>query len=330
MAIQQRRAEDAGRGLAVAGRAGTGRALGSGEQGAATRRHERMARGLGWFSVYLGMAEVVAPRTVARLSGVPPRRGLVRAFGLREMASGVGILSKRRPTGWVWSRVAGDAVDLIALATALGSARSRRGRVLAATAAVAGVTALDVLTGRRLSRADGGATSDSPNGVRIRTAITIQRSADDIYRFWRDVGNLPGAMRHLESVQTYGERRSHWVARGPRGVRVEWDAEITEDRPGEVIAWRSLPGGDIETRGEVRFAPAPGGRGTEVKLDMEYATRAGVLGAGLGRLFGGAPAALVSGDLRPLKQALETGEVPTTEGQPSARRRDVAVRGGRR
>ncbi|HYE91137.1 MAG TPA: SRPBCC family protein [Terriglobales bacterium] len=289
---------------------------------------ERLAKGLGWFSLGLGLAEAVAPRVVARVAGVPERRTLLRTYGAREIASGIGILSERRPVGWLWSRVVGDVLDLASLAAAMTSSRSRRGRVLAATAAVAGVTALDVLCARRL-RARVDADGDQSDAVRVRTSITILRSPDDVYRFWRDFTNLARVMRHVESVQVHGERRSHWVARAAGGTRYEWDAELVEDRRGELITWRSLPGGDVETYGSVRFVPAPAGRGTEVHLDMEYrVTAAGLLGGAVARLRGGGASSLVAEDLRPLKQVLETGEVPTTDGSPSARVRD-AVRGGR-
>ena len=111
------------------------------------------------------------------------------------------------------------------------------------------------------------------------------------------------------------------------GTRLEWDSEIIEDRPGELISWRSLPGGDVATEGSVRFVSAPVGRGTEVHVDMEYRTAFGLLGAIAGRWFGGAASTFASEDLRPLKQLMETGEVPTVDGSPSARPRDMA-RGG--
>jgi uncharacterized membrane protein len=280
---------------------------------------EALARGLGWFSIGLGLAELIVPRRIARLSGVPPRRGLLRAYGMRELTSGVGILAEKRPTMWLWSRVAGDVLDLASLAGALASRRSRRGRVLAATAAVAGVTALDVLCARRLSQVDGRSTSDTGDGVRVRASITVNRPPADVYRFWRDFPNLAKVMRHVDSVQVRGERRSHWVAIGPGGVRLEWESEVVEDHRDERIAWKSLPGGDVETEGSVRFVPAPGGRGTEVHVDMTYRAPGGVLASTLGRFFGGTASTFASEDLRPLKQLLETGEIPTN-----------AVHGGRK
>jgi uncharacterized membrane protein len=276
-----------------------------------TRLDELLARALGWFSIGIGLAESIAPGRIASVAGAPRRGGLIRLFGMREMTAGVGLLADRRPTTWMWSRVAGDVLDLAALLLAFSSPRARRRRLIAATVAVAGVTAVDVLCARRLSRDTGRATTDTPGGVRVRTAITINRSPDDVYRYWRDFANLARVMRHVESVRLQDERRSHWVARGPRGARVEWNAEIVEDRPGELIAWRSLPGGDVRTEGTVRFQRGPSGRGTEVHLDMTYDMPGGLLGAAVGGLFGGRAAALAADDLRPLKQVLETGEVPS-------------------
>jgi hypothetical protein len=114
---------------------------------------ERLARALGWFSLGLGLAEVVAPQGVARLVGLEDderNHRLLRGRGMREIASGLTILSQRRPAPGVWSRVAGDAIDLALLTSALRSETAQRGRVVAATAAVLGVTAVDIYCGTRL------------------------------------------------------------------------------------------------------------------------------------------------------------------------------------
>ena len=116
-------------------------------------------------------------------------------------------------------------------------------------------------------------------------------------------------MRHLESVHITGEGNSHWVARGPAGTRVEWDATLIEDRPGELISWRSLPDSEVANAGTVRFNPAPGNRGTEVHVQLRYAPPAGKAGAMIAKLFGREPSQEVEGDLRRFKQVLETGEV---------------------
>ena len=286
---------------------------------------EQLANALGWFSIGLGLAEVVAPGSVARLVGI---RGderncwTLRAMGVREVVSGVGILAGPRPAGWVWARVGGDLLDLAYLGTALTSEHARRARVAAAMAAVGGVTALDVMCGERLSanagsRADrsrapmAGAARES--AVHVRKSVTIDRPAEDLFGFWRDFHNLPRFMRHLETVQAIDERRSHWQAKAPLGRTVQWDAEITEDRPNERIAWRSLEGADLPNHGSVTFEPAPGGRGTTVRVDLHYQLPGGVIGATIARLFGREPGQQVQEDLRAFKQLMETGEVVESE-----------------
>src|SRR5439155_24100146 len=126
-------------------------------------------------------------------------------------------------------------------------------------------------------------------GIRVDEAVTINHSPEELYRFWRNLENLPRVMRHLESVKTISPRRSHWVACGPLGMRVEWDAEIITDKPNETIAWRSLPGGDVDTAGSVHFRKLAGGRGTEVRVELKYDPPAGKVGAGIAKLFGKAP-----------------------------------------
>ncbi|HWP42436.1 MAG TPA: SRPBCC family protein [Blastocatellia bacterium] len=270
--------------------------------GASSDGIKQLATALGWFSIGLGLAEVLAPRGLARLIGLGDDHPvLFRLLGLREIASGVGILTARRPAGWLWSRVAGDAMDLSLLGAALASDDSDRGRVAAATAAVAGVTSLDLLCAQKLSR-------DSGRAVRVET-ITINRPPEEVYGFWRDFQNLPRFMSHLESVRVIDGKRSHWVARAPAGMTVEWDAEIIEDAPNEVIAWRSLEGSGVPNAGSVRFSPAPGGRGTELRVQIEYEPPAGAIGAQIAKLTGEEPGQQLKGDLYRFKQVMETGEV---------------------
>lgn len=271
----------------------------------------RLAKALGWFSVALGVAELAAPRGLSRLIGVADdedNRRLMQAMGLRELVTGVAILSRPERPGGMWARVGGDAVDLALLGSAYRSERNEPRRVAAATAAVLGVTALDVLAGRRLAGGNGVAAAED-RGVRVRRSVTVNRSPEEAYRFWRDFGNLPRFMRHLESVEVLEGGRSRWRATAPAGRTVEWEAELVEDRPNEVIAWRSLPGADVDNAGVVRFVPAPGGRGTEVRVELEYRPPGGKVGQLAAKLFGEEPAQQVSGDLRRFKQVLETGEV---------------------
>jgi uncharacterized membrane protein len=165
--------------------------------------------------------------------------------------------------------------------------------------------------------------------VRVRKAITIQRPREEIFAFWRDFNNLPRFMKHLEKVVRIDERITRWTAKAPMGT-VTWDAEITAETPGEMIAWRSLEGADIENHGVVTFTPAPGGRGTEVRVELEYNPPAGKLGMAVAKLFGEEPQSQVHEDLTRLRALLEAGEVPTIEGQPSDKvRREKGLLGTR-
>jgi uncharacterized membrane protein len=178
------------------------------------------------------------------------------------------------------------------------------------------LTALDAIFSRRLSRLNG---ARGAGFIHLTQAVTINRSPEELYRSWRDFQNLPRFMKHLESVRVTGDRRSHWVAKAPGGRTVEWDAEITEDRPNELIAWRSLEGGGVGNVGSVRFDRAPDGRGSIVRVEMRYSPPAGAPGATVAKLFGENPEWQVKDDLRRFKQVMETGEIITTEGQPAGR-----------
>jgi uncharacterized membrane protein len=277
-------------------------------------RDERLANGLGWFSIGLGLAQILSPGGVARLIGVnddAKNRSLMRAIGVREIATGVGILSKPRPAGWVRARVGGDMMDLTLLGAALRSDDSETNRVAMATAAVLGVTALDVLCSGRLNeKADRSTTTTGREGkLHVKRAVTIRRSPEELYNFWRDFENLPRFMYHLEEVRVLGSGRSHWRAKAPAGMTVEWDAEIVEDRPNERIAWRSLPDSDVTNSGSVEFRRAPGDRGTEVHVEIHYDPPGGRLGALIAKLFGDEPGEQVADDLRRLKQLMEVGEI---------------------
>lgn len=151
----------------------------------------------------------------------------------------------------------------------------------------------------------------------VEHTITIAASPHEIYRLWRDFANLPGFMRHLEEVQVLDERRSRWTARGPAGSHVTWDAEIFHERENELIAWRSLPDAQVTNAGSVHFRPAPGGRGTEVRVVLEYLPPAGKLGRAAARMFGEEPGQQVIDDLRRLKMIVEAGEVATNAMRPS-------------
>jgi uncharacterized membrane protein len=157
-------------------------------------------------------------------------------------------------------------------------------------------------------------------GLRVEKAVTINAKPEDVYRFWRNFENLPRFMHHLQSVKMIDDRRSHWVTKGPAGSSVEWDAEIINEIPNELIGWRSMEGSQIDNAGSVHFTAAPGGRGTEVQVVLRYDPPGGKLGATISKLLGEDPAMAVQEDLRRLKMLVETGELATTEGQSTGRK----------
>ena len=153
---------------------------------------------------------------------------------------------------------------------------------------------------------------DVARDVHVEKSIIIDKSPEELYSFWRDFENLPRFMDHLESVNSVGFNRWHWVVKGPVGMRPEWDAEIYNEKPNELIAWRSLDG-TVTNAGSVRFERAPGDAGTQVKVVLNYNARGGKVSALLAKLFGQEPGQMIEGDLRRLKQILEGGEIATVE-----------------
>jgi uncharacterized membrane protein len=156
-------------------------------------------------------------------------------------------------------------------------------------------------------------------GVNVEEVVTVNANADALYAFWRKFTLLPRFMANVVSVTEIDDCRSRWIVKAPAGRTVEWDAEIINEIPGEVIAWRTLAGADVVSAGSVRFRPLPVGRGTEVRVRLQYNPPAGKVGATVAWLLGHDPAAVIREDLRRFKQIMETGEVPTTEGQPRGR-----------
>jgi len=155
--------------------------------------------------------------------------------------------------------------------------------------------------------------------VHIETSIAIERLPAELYAFWRDFKNLPLFMKNLESVTELGNGKSHWVAKATDGTRVEWDAEIYNEKENELIAWRSLENADVVNAGSVRFQKGPEGHGTYVRVTMNYNPPAGHLGATLAQLLGAQPAQLIKEDLRRFKQLMEAGEIAAVAGQSSGR-----------
>ena len=154
-------------------------------------------------------------------------------------------------------------------------------------------------------------------GIHVEESMTVNRTPWDLYQFWRNFENLASFMHHVESVRVIDDKRSHWVVKAPAGTTVEWDAEIINDEPNALVAWRSLGDASVDNAGSVRFVPGPEGRGTEVRVVIDYIPPAGVVGKWVATLFGKNPASQIREDLRRFKRVMETGEVPTTEGQPT-------------
>lgn len=286
-----------------------------------------LAQTLGWVSIGLGAAELFAPKALGRAIGVGDRPTIMRALGLREIVSGLGLLSGRAPGVWAWARVAGDVMDLALLGAAARQPDADTKRIAAAASAVLGVAALDVYSGRRLAQSD---QIDTPT-VEIVESISINASPEEIYSFWKNFENLPSFMRHLESVSIVDENVSHWVAKAPLGMSVEWDAQLVADEPNRRLSWETLPDSEIQHEGLVAFDATSNGRGTIVRVEMSYEPPAGHVGAQLARLLGEEPRVQIREDLRRLKQLIETGEIATTLGQPSGHRSFLgrATLGGR-
>jgi uncharacterized membrane protein len=159
------------------------------------------------------------------------------------------------------------------------------------------------------------------NSIRVEKTVTIQnKSPEELYTYWRNFENLPTFMNNLQSVRIVNETRSHWAAKSPMGNSIEWDAEMLIDRPNELITWASVPGADVENSGSVRFTPAYPGRGTEVKLVLEYSLPGGAIADAIAKVFNQSPKQQIVEDLRHFKMLMETGEIATTEGQSSGRR----------
>jgi uncharacterized membrane protein len=274
---------------------------------------ERLAHGLGWFSISLGLAEILAPRLISKLVGGNGRyTRLIRMYGVRELVTGVMIFGQgSKPAAAVWSRVAGDAVDIATLAAAASSPRMNRSGMALATASVLGATALDVYCARELTRDQRG-----PVGIRMTRSVVVNRTPHELYAFWREFENFPRFMYHVKSVRTTGPGMSHWIVNGPAGTTVEWDARITADTPNALIAWQSLEGADVENTGVVRFEPRPGNRGTIVRVDLQYEPPGGAAGKLAAKLFNESPEQQIYDDLRRFKQVVETGEVVRSDGSP--------------
>jgi uncharacterized membrane protein len=297
--------------------------------------YQSIAKGLGWFSIGLGLAETIAPRGIAGLIGVRygvRDRTFLRSplFGPREIAAGIGILTQSKLAGWLWGRVAGDALDVSALASALTIRRNERGRIAAAMAAVLGVTALDCACALQLTQAE----RFSPQVRSIRKSVWVNKPRNEVFKFWRRFENLPRFMQHLEIVEELDERRSKWRARGPFGSSFEWHSVIERELPDTLIDWKSVEDAEVENSGTVHFESGPGERGTIVHVELRYRPPAGEVGRLAAKFLGKSGERMLEDSLRNFKQILETGEVIRSDAsihgrmhsaRPAYQRRGVAL-----
>ncbi len=197
---------------------------------------------------------------------------------------------------------------------------------LAALLGGAALVAYAVYKGASRSREREAHTAESPAPrheplpSHIEASLSVGRPAQELYSYWRRLENLPRFMRHLESVSETGDGRSHWIAKTPVGSRVEWDAEIVNEREGQLISWRSLPGSQVHNTGSVLFETLPGGRGTMVRTTFDLAPPGGAAGRLAAKALGPITKQQVHEDLRRFKNLMEAGEIPTTDGQPEGKR----------
>ena len=191
--------------------------------------------------------------------------------------------------------------------------RQQRQNTIGLGLAVLGVGAVAAFAARHANRAAPARRRSVRGEIQVTEAATVNATLEDVYAFWRRFENFPRFMRHLEAVETSG-RRSHWRAIGPARIRVEWEAELLEDFENERISWRTVQNSDIEHHGSVRFARAPGSRGTEVRVHLHYSPPAGKAAQGLAWLLGADPESQIREDLRRVKQILEAGEVVLSDG----------------
>jgi len=175
---------------------------------------------------------------------------------------------------------------------------------------VGGYCPINTALGRDSGRSNTKVALSGSRGVHVYESIVINRPPAELFQFWRDFANLPRFMEHLEDVRVTDRFHSHWVARGPLGVMVDWDAEIINDIPPTLLSWKSIGQSDVVSAGSVRFKPS-GEHATHVQVKLQYDPPAGKLGATVAWLFGDDPQHQIAEDLRRFKQLLETGEITT-------------------
>jgi uncharacterized membrane protein len=216
-----------------------------------------------------------------------------------SMAAGVGLaafgISRRNPAGWALAGV--------------GALLFRRG--VTGHCDVYNMAGINTAGGASDTRAQLGGAA----GVIVEESITINRPIEELYRFWRNLENLPRVMHHLESVERITDTLSRWRAKGPVGMDLEWNAEIINEVANQVIGWQSIEGSDVVSAGSVNFDDAGPGRGTRVRVRLQYSPPGGKIGAAVARFLGRDAATEIREDLRRFKQIVETGEETTNGGR---------------
>ena len=211
-----------------------------------------------------------------------------------------------------WERVASVAAGAALL---WFSTRQRPANRLATSAGVglvargvSGYCPVNTAVGRNSDRSNTKAALGGSRGVHVYENVIINRPAQELFRFWRDLNNLPRFMEHLEDVKVLSPTRSVWTAKAPAGMSVRWEAEIINEIEDELIGWQSTENADVATAGSVRFVPTGGG--TEIIVHLQYEPPAGKLGSLVASMFGEEPSQQIRADLRRLKDILETGDIP--------------------
>jgi uncharacterized membrane protein len=267
------------------------------------RTDGQLNRGLAWLSIGVGGAQLVAPGRWAWMVGLPDSqrsRTIIRTRGLRELVSGAAMLNSDRPE-LAWLRVAGNVIDLGLLASSWSSRDVSGGRLAGAIASTLGMVVVDGLAAA--------ARASNLASVEVSGTIAINKEPGEVYRFWKQPANLPRFMAHLESASAIDDRHVRWTSRGLDGQSEQWEVEIVEDEPEQLIVWRLHRDDAVACAGAASFTRGPGGRGTAVHVALHHRGSSGDLGAAVARLFGELPKQELTNDLRRLKQILETGEV---------------------
>lgn len=173
------------------------------------------------------------------------------------------------------------------------------------------------------SESSSGSRSDDETGTagptEVRRSVTVGRPADELYEAWRDPDTFSRVVSHVAEVTELDEDRLRWTVSAPRGREVSWETRVVETVPGEFVRWETPADATVPNEGSVRFRPAPGDRGTTVTLSLKFDPPGGALGAAALERLDIVPEALAGTVLDRFKSLVETGEISTLEGNPSAR-----------